>query len=271
MIIAKKVSAVMPFPVNERAIYETNPLDEVICQVRFTPILKIDTESPSVFQEVIRSKYPFYKNKHSIGLPPGFQGLVPKDFPAMPAVTIHEFGSKDEKCTLALARDFLGLTCKSYRCWEDFREQMGVALSALRSSYSPFSFVRVGLRYRNLIRRSRIGLGGDDWSELLKPWIAGAYSSSDMRGEIESNSIQMLIRLPDFGGRALVSSGVVKDTVTNEECYLIDGDFFIDKPTEPSDVLERLDFLNKQSHRFFHWCISDRLHDALLTSATSLP
>jgi uncharacterized protein (TIGR04255 family) len=271
MIIAKKVSPVMPFPGTERAIYETNLLDEVICQVRFTPILKIDTDQPSAFQDAIRTKYPFYKSKHSIGLPPGFQGLVPKDFPAMAAVTIHEFGSKDEKCTLALTRDFLGLTSKSYTCWEDFRAHMVVSLSALQRSYSPYSFVRVGLRYRNVIRRSRIGLGRYDWSELLRPWIAGAYSSADMRGEIESNSIQMLMRLPDFGGHALVSSGVVKDTATNEECYLIDGDFFIDQPTEPSYVLERLNFLNKQSHRFFHWCISERLHDALLAGADSVP
>ena len=49
----------MPFPKVKRFVYKTNLLDEVICQVRFPPILKIDTETPAAFQEVLRSSYPY--------------------------------------------------------------------------------------------------------------------------------------------------------------------------------------------------------------------
>ena len=48
----------MPFPDVERVIYNENPLDRVICQLRFAPILKIDTEIPAEFQERIRIDYP---------------------------------------------------------------------------------------------------------------------------------------------------------------------------------------------------------------------
>ena len=48
----------MAFPEVERVIYERNPLDEVICQLRFPAILKID-EPPIAFQEQIRTRYPF--------------------------------------------------------------------------------------------------------------------------------------------------------------------------------------------------------------------
>ena len=48
----------MPFPVTKRIIYKKNPLVEVICQLRFPPILSIDTEIPARFQGAIK------KNTH---------------------------------------------------------------------------------------------------------------------------------------------------------------------------------------------------------------
>lgn len=61
----------MPFPDVPRVIYEINPLDEVICQLRFPPVLKIDTEVPAGFQEQIRDDYPFYESKSPLRLPTG--------------------------------------------------------------------------------------------------------------------------------------------------------------------------------------------------------
>jgi uncharacterized protein (TIGR04255 family) len=46
----------MTFPEDSpRVIYGRNPLEQVICQIRFPTILKIDTELPAAFQEQIRS------------------------------------------------------------------------------------------------------------------------------------------------------------------------------------------------------------------------
>jgi len=78
----------------------------------------------------------------------------------------------------------------------------------------------------------------------------------------------MVIRLPENKGRVLISCGVVKTGPPEEECYLIDADFFtgppMEQPTEPEHVAERLDSLNIQSHLFFRWCIREPLHKALL-------
>ena len=83
-----------------------------------------------------------------------------------------------------------------------------------------------------------------------------------MRSDTESNFAQMLMRLRDDRGKVLVNSGTVKDR--DEECFLIDADFFIDHKTEVPHVLELIDHLNRESGRFFHWCITDRLRDALI-------
>ena len=50
----------MIFPDTPRETYRHNPLKEVICQLRFPPILKITTASPAEFQEKIRSNFPLY-------------------------------------------------------------------------------------------------------------------------------------------------------------------------------------------------------------------
>src|SRR5512133_4231716 len=50
----------MPFPKVKRVIYRHNPLDQVICQIRFPPILKIDAQIPSEFQDRVRKHFPSY-------------------------------------------------------------------------------------------------------------------------------------------------------------------------------------------------------------------
>jgi len=51
----------MPFPDSKRAFYGKNPLEEVVCQLRFPPILRIEVETPAVFQDKVRQVFPLYK------------------------------------------------------------------------------------------------------------------------------------------------------------------------------------------------------------------
>ena len=266
-----KGAHVMAFPEGKREIYNVNPLEEVICQLRFPPILRIDSETPAAFQERVRVRYPFFKCISNMvalqGLPPNMIERLGRDFPSFPYQQNYEFGSADGHWALILTRESLTLTCKCYERWSTFKDRISEALEPLLQLYSPNFFVRLGLRYRNLIRRSRLGLRDTDWSELLNPWILGAYSSPDIKDDIETNSLQMQIRLPEYGGKVLVSCGAVNAGPPDEVCYLIDADFFIgpqnELHTEPGHALQRLEFLNIQSHRFFRWCIRDALHTAL--------
>ena len=51
----------MPFPESERVVFRRNTLAEVICQLRFPPILEIAAKDPAAFQEQIRAEYPLYQ------------------------------------------------------------------------------------------------------------------------------------------------------------------------------------------------------------------
>ena len=43
-----------------RVIYKNNPLERVLIQLKFPPILLIDSQEPAEFQEKIRSSFPYY-------------------------------------------------------------------------------------------------------------------------------------------------------------------------------------------------------------------
>src|SRR5258708_12324597 len=62
------IERIMLFPESERVIYDKNPLQQVICQLRFPPILRINTEVPVAFQERVKQDYPFYQEKSEITL-----------------------------------------------------------------------------------------------------------------------------------------------------------------------------------------------------------
>ena len=49
----------------ERVKYRKSALREVIFQVKFPSILRIDTEVPAEFQEMVRQKYPMYNDRRN--------------------------------------------------------------------------------------------------------------------------------------------------------------------------------------------------------------
>lgn len=256
----------MSFPEVPRVIYQVNPLEEVICQLRFPAILRLDTEPPAAFQEQIRAEYPFYESKSPLrlpaGLPPNLAQMLIADLP-LGGQRSHEFTSKDRSWSLNLTREFLALTCRSYERWEDFRARLKEACDALHKLYSPALFTRLGLRYRDVIRRSRLQLEETPWSELLQPGISGVLGRPETAPFVKNAATAFLIDLSQEAAQVQVSSGLGLDAQTNEIAFVIDADFFTEQPTELSDVFNRLNSLNRQAGFFFRWCITDRLHQAM--------
>src|SRR5258708_615126 len=56
------LEVVGPFPDAERVIYDHNTLGEVLCQVKFPPVLRIEAELPAQFQDRIRDVFEIYKD-----------------------------------------------------------------------------------------------------------------------------------------------------------------------------------------------------------------
>lgn len=255
----------LPFPDSPRILYDRNPLEFVICQLRFPPILKIETDLPSGFQEAVRSRFPLFQEARTqagfgLGLPPEFTNLLGAMLPP-PVPRTYEFTSSDTIWQLTLTRESLALRCKKYKRWEEFRGMLETPIAALSQQYGPAFFSRIGLRYRDLIRRSELGLSDVPWKELLQAELASEFHSK-LEKNITSAAHQLVLALSNGLAQVVIQHGTTA-AQDREICYYIDNDFSTEQRMETKDAMETLDYLSKQSWRLFRACIANRLHDAM--------
>jgi len=262
----------VPLPDFQRVIYGRQPLEVVICQVRFPAILKIDTELPAAFQEAIRATFPVLTEKSAAesALPPQIANSLPRQIAqelnalgALGGKKAYAFATTDDAWKVTLERDSLALTTTAYTEWPEFLGHLRTAIGALATTYDPAHFTRVGLRYRDLICRADLGLGDASWGELLQPHIAGALGTEAIGSDITADYGQLVFELPELRGQVLLRHGFAEKEGTDEQCYVIDADYFSQERTEVTDVWGLLEGLHGQAGRLFRWCIQDRLHDAL--------
>jgi uncharacterized protein (TIGR04255 family) len=255
-----------PFPDSARVVYQTNPLEEVICQLRFPPILRIESELPATFQDQISTEYPLLEDSSipQLNLPPAVARLLAGDLIGTAGSRQFQFVSADRVWKIVLSREFISLTTTKYSRWEEFSSRLERALTALRTQYKPPTFfLRVGLRYRDLIRRSEFGNPNERWSSLLMPHILGELSDAQVEPSILQTAHQTLISIDERGSRVRLVHGLAVRPEGEEVCYSIDSDFFTEEKTEVTDVFNSLKLFNRQAGRLFRWCITDHLHNAL--------
>lgn len=256
-----------PFPDSPRVLYTNNPLAAVICQIRFPAILKIDSEIPSNFQERIRGFFPLLSEEEEIlsnEMPPELLQFLKTNRPRNITRRVWKFLSEDQKWTLSLTRDFVSLSTEEYTRWEEFREKLELIFQALQEEYHPSFITRTGLRYQDLIIRSKLGLENAKWAELLKEHIAAEYWVEPLANAIQEVSHVVLVEFPEEKKWKLgLRHGTARREGVDEIGYMIDSDFYTDEKTEATDVLDRLNFFNRMAGRLFRWCITDRLHEAM--------
>jgi uncharacterized protein (TIGR04255 family) len=257
----------MPFPMINRVVYKKNPLEQVICQLRFPPILKIDSELPSEFQDIIREKYPIYEERLEVQheFSGGFNFNSPIELVnPMSKVTSsknHVFTSEDGEWQINLTRTFVSISTSKYRTWEDFKERFRKPLEALISVYAPPFFVRVGLRYIDVFCKDRLGLSGSNWSELIQPHFLGILASEVKEYVGEYNSV-CEIKLDDGISSIRVNTSLVK-SVENEECFMLDSDAYTPIKIEAENVIHSLDYIHERSSRLVRFAITDKLHNGM--------
>jgi uncharacterized protein (TIGR04255 family) len=241
----------------------------VICQLRFPPILKIDAEIPAAFQDSIREDFPDLKESSAWKMEEsqGVKGTIPLDvfrqiLQSLPEKN-YEFSSENGQWKLNLTRTFIALTANSYERWERYREKLERPLKSLVEIYSPSSFSRVGLRYIDVIKRSKLQLCDVDWNELLQPYILGIRSSAEVGKYVQNIQSQYEVRLSDRESVVRIITKLVEAPEGGEECYMIDSDFYKIGKIDIDTAVNRLDYFNVRASRLIRWCITERLHQAL--------
>lgn len=254
----------MTFPHSDRVIFDKNPLEAVICQLRFPTILEIRTELPVKFQNMIRDGYPLYESdqlKLPAEISQVFERLpIPKP---VPTVT-HKFIAPDGSKVISLNSDFIAFTDTKYVRWERYSEAITRVQAALEEIYKPAFYTRIGLRYTDVIDKVKIGIEGETWEALLKPSLIGLLGAKHNIGNSVNNiGTQATMRLDEVpGGMATIRHGL-KKIGPNREVYSIDIDFYTTERRSSEDVPGILRRFNILGGNFFRWAITERLRTAL--------
>lgn len=254
------------FPDVDRVVYGKSQLVEVICQVRFPVDLRVETMPPAEFQQRIRNHFPLLveqKRATLSSLPPEVAKAFEAVMPPVGNSTIWRFSTEDGQHSLELLKDNLTLMSRNYRRWEDFYGLFREPLAALMDLYKPGFFTRVGLRYRDIIRRSELGLGDSKWSSLLRPPVLAEIAEHRLEDLAIEASRNVLLKLPDQNAKVRLQHGLAEIEDTGEQAYLIDCDFFVER-TEIGDASTALEYFHGNAARFFRWCITPTLHEAMV-------
>jgi hypothetical protein len=129
------------FPKQEDVRLQRAPLAEVICQVRFPPVLRIVNEAPVDFQEQIRGSFPQFDVEKGMIVQMTRLGIEPPSAKATPPT--FRFQSPDGHAMVSLSPTFYALSTTSYinnltfentgatsvtELWEILRPQLTVLL-----------------------------------------------------------------------------------------------------------------------------------------------
>ena len=259
----------MPFPKINRVLYNKNPLDQVICQLRFPPILKIDAEIPARFQDKIRTEFPNFSETTELRVEPAplIKKQIPPDLLNQLLKSTHtknyEFSSDDGDWKINLTRTFIALTAKKYDRWENFKKKLEIPFNALIDIYSPNILSRVGLRYIDIFQRSNLGLGDIEWTELLQPYILGILGAPELTHAIRNLESTYEIKLSDGESFVKINTKLVENVENSEICFMLDSDFYYDGKISIDDAKKKLDYFNQRASRLIQWSITDRLHQAM--------
>jgi uncharacterized protein (TIGR04255 family) len=250
------------FPAVERVIYAAAPLTEVICQLRFPPILKID-QTPAEFQDRIRGKFPLFERGQTLVIPADLPPDVAQAMNLPAPSPNHRFKTEDESTTFSLSAEAVALATTSYVRWEDFRALFAMCMEAFVEVYRPSFYSRIGLRYRNSINREKIGLAERPWIDLLSPAIGGELAVPGIEPLVAGLQRRLRMRLPDQSGLVFFQHGLSGSKDDGSNVYLIDFDFYTDAKTEVGNAGPILDHFNRIVGRAFRWSITPVLHEAL--------
>jgi len=257
----------MVFPDSRWVIFNKNPLKQVICQLRFPPILAITSQEPVAFQELVRGTHPGYERALTI-IPKAFADLLaslPVPQNVLPEGIVYKFFTLDRKTEIDLTRDSVSVATTSYKRWEEFEAVIRLAKEALETTYEPTSYSRIGLRYIDVIERETCGLSQVPWKDLIKSSVVGllAESHTNITDHIAAMNSQTLFTLGLPDENLMVRNGFMSATAEGTQQYGIDADFYKEGNSASGEVLAILRRFNREARNFFNWVITDRLRDAL--------
>lgn len=260
------------FPPSERTFFKraSDVLVRVVFQARFPRILRLESELPATFQEAVTKTFPLYERTLNLKVPDNVQ-VPPEVLQAIAAqggtaAQSHQFLTEDRSATINLSPDQMAVALtRNYTTWEDYRGLLQLAIEALTQSYKVPFFLRIGLRYQDVIHRETLGLplAENPWVTLINPQLIGNFPFRDFESNVTVANNQLSMALPDESGRVTLRHGLVNLAGKNGQAYGLDMDFSRQPKIEITDVFNRLEHFHDLAGRAFRWSLTEKLRNAL--------
>ena len=242
-----------------RIRYKNSPLKEVIFQLRFPTILSINANEPVEFQEKIRAEYPLYRNVEE---PKRVESKDGKEI-VVETTRKYEFISADGLHKVTLASSFIAFSTLGYNVWVEFKKNIEQVVRKFQSIYKPPFYVRIGLRYKDVISKTQYTtLSGKRWSELVKPEVIGIISNID---ENDAQEYQMMSLYKQASDHSMVRNQFGFVYLEGEETLslLLDCDYFQTELTSLDKMLTVAESLHEHSRNFIDNSITPALREAM--------
>lgn len=245
------------FPEHPDVVFRDAPLTEVLCQIRFSPILALlDKAGFAGFQEALRAEYPELESDIQAEIGVAGDAAEMKIRPR-----VWRMRSADERWRVSLGIDFVALESYSYSHIGDFLGRLDEVIGVLDLTVHPGRSKRIGFRKVNSITHPSVD-GAGDWPGLLKPQLVGLAPLPPFAGFLRADYSEL--HLADEGGGVLsIRHGVDPES---SRAYRLDLDYWTEKPHEiaPREKMRVLlrEFSDSMTG-FFHWCLEPEMYQHL--------
>ena len=227
------------------------PLEEVVCQVRFPPILRISREEPVDFQEQIRRRFPLLRVEQGVQVQfplPGNPDAPSAEFKPK----LYRFVSEDEQTAVSLTLNFYALSTRRYTHWQAFAADLQLVHDAAQQVYQPAYASRIGLRYTNrLTLENTQTQTKEELFDLLRTEL-----TATLRGPVWQDATEMVCQVSFIEQNARLNFRVAYEEVEGP-AFILDFDYF-EKGKLPLDgLVERCDRYHTIIYDAFRHCLPD--------------
>lgn len=158
------------------------PIYFAIAQVRFNPILSLETYLPEIQEKFRKAGYPGFKKTFSMAfnLAPISEGdATPEQIPSVQKASRYVFSNLNESAGFILEQNALSFQTTDYDTYNTFSNDLFQGLEFLHQTVNLSFSERVGIRFLDVVKP----LDSESISQYLIPEVLGLY------GRLEGDTI----------------------------------------------------------------------------------
>ena len=161
-----------------------------------------------------------------------------------------------------MTSSYIAFSTLNYSQWENFIGEIDRLIPIFEEIYAPRFYTRIGVRYKDVITRSKLGLDDRKWNELLQPHILGIMTR-DVEDGINSFVMESEYHNDKSNTNTKTHFELVRVNDERVTSFLIDCDYFYGENCSVQERKTISELLHEQSNSFIRNAITDELHNAM--------